>query len=153
MGDSLASHCSQHVGWHSSWLSYWEKNHQGCFGRVGSQGFAITAFKPLPAQNHMLHRQGISFPICQALTGVIQASTTKVHQQCWKEWAGWCSWDVVPNLAILAPKTAFFASFIQGWTGLHTIGVYNSVILAFLNLKITTWLQMILSPSKFIHHF
>ena len=33
---------------------------------------------------------------------------SKVYQQCWKEWAGWCAQQGVPNNAISAPKLANF---------------------------------------------
>ena len=36
------------------------------------------------------------------LVGATQASTSKVYQQCWKEWAGWCAQQGVPNNAIFA---------------------------------------------------
>ena len=43
---SLASHSSQHVGRHSSSVSYHKKSHHGCFSRPGAQGSAIAAFNP-----------------------------------------------------------------------------------------------------------
>ena len=35
-------------------------------------------------------------------------STSKVYQQYWKEWAGWCAQLGLPNNAISAPKLANF---------------------------------------------
>ena len=46
--------------------------------------------------------------VCQAVAGASQASTSKVHQQCWKEWTGWCAQKDVPNNAISVPKLANF---------------------------------------------
>ena len=42
-GDSLASHCSQHIGRHSSLRSHGKICHQWCFKRLGAKWFAITA--------------------------------------------------------------------------------------------------------------
>ena len=58
---------------------------------------------------------------------------SKVYQQCWKEWAGWCAQEGVPNNAISVPKLADFLINLF-WVGLawHTIGIYHSAISAFL---------------------
>ena len=76
----------------------------GCFGRQGAQWSAVTAFNPLAAQRCLLHRQGFSSSVYQALVRMSQASTTKVYQQCWNEWASWCAREGVPSNAISAPK-------------------------------------------------
>ena len=57
-GGSLASHHSQHVGRCSLAVSHHKRSCHGCFGRPGTQGSAISAFNPLEAQQHVLHRQG-----------------------------------------------------------------------------------------------
>ena len=77
-GGYLASHSCQHVGRHSSALSHHERSHHGCFSRPCAQGSAISAFKPLAAQRCVLHRQGSSFSVCQAMAGATQASMMKV---------------------------------------------------------------------------
>ena len=56
----------------------------------------------------MLRRQGFSSSVSQAMAGATRASTSKVYQQCWKEWAGWCAREDEPNNAISAPKLAGF---------------------------------------------
>ena len=61
----------------------------GCFGRPCAQGSVISAFNPLAAQRCVLHRQGFSSSVCQAVVGATWASTSKVYHQCWKEWACW----------------------------------------------------------------
>ena len=48
--------------------------------------------------------RGFSSLVCQAVVGATQVYTSKVYQQCWKEWVGWC----VPNNAISAPKLTNF---------------------------------------------
>ena len=76
----------------------------GCLGRPGYQRSAISAFNPLAAQQCVLHRQGFSSWVCQAVVGATWVSISNVYQQCWKEWVGWCAWQGVPNNAISAPK-------------------------------------------------
>ena len=90
-GDTLASHHSQHVGSCSSLGSHCKGPHHGCLSHLGIQGSAVTAFCPLVAQRCGLCRQGLSSSVCQAVAGLIQASMTKVSQQCWKEWTSWCA--------------------------------------------------------------
>ena len=43
---SLASHCSEHVGRHSSALSCHKRPCHGCFNRPGGQGSAMSVFNP-----------------------------------------------------------------------------------------------------------
>ena len=105
---SLAPHSSQHVDRCSLAVPYHKRSCCGCLSRPGTQGSAISAFNPLAAQWCVLHRQGFSFSVCQAVVGATQTSTSKVYQQCWKEWAGWCAQQGVPNNAISAPKLAIF---------------------------------------------
>ena len=107
-GGSLASHSSQHVGRCSSVLSHHKRSHHGCFGRPCAQESAISAFNPFTAQRCVLCRHGFSSSVCQAVAGATRASTSKVYQQCWKEWAGWCAQEGVQNNAISAPKLADF---------------------------------------------
>ena len=60
-------------------------------------------------------------------------STSRVYQQCWKEWAGWCAQQGLPNDAISAPKLAnFLLHLFQVGLAWHTIGIYHSAISAFL---------------------
>ena len=68
-GGSLASHSSQHVGRCSLVVSHCKRSHHGCFGRPGTQGSVISAFHPLAAQQCVLHRQGFSSLVCQAVVG------------------------------------------------------------------------------------
>ena len=101
-GGSLAPHSSQHVGRCSSAVSHHKRSHHGCLSRTGAQGSAISAINPLAAQWCVLHRQGFSSSVCQAVAGATWVSTSKVYQQCWKEWTGWSAWQGVPNNAISA---------------------------------------------------
>ena len=51
---SLASHCSQHLGRHSSLVSHDKRYLLECFGNLGAIASAITAFNPLAAQGCVL---------------------------------------------------------------------------------------------------
>ena len=77
-GGSLATYSSQHVGRHSSSISHHKGSHCGCFSRLSDQGSANAAFNPLAAQRYVLHRQGFSSLVCQAVVGETQVSTMKV---------------------------------------------------------------------------
>ena len=46
-----------------------KRSHHGCLSRPGTQGSAISAFNPLAAQQCVLHRQGFSSSVCQAVAG------------------------------------------------------------------------------------
>ena len=82
--------------------------------------------------------------MCAMQTGVLFVSLSgsgggnlniyiKVYQQCWKEWAGWCARQGLPNNAISAPKLAnFLLHLFQVGLAWHTIGIYHSAISAFL---------------------
>ena len=71
--------------------------------------------------------------VCQAVAGPTQMSMSRVFQQCWKEWAGWGAQQGLPNDAISASKLAnFLLHLFQVGLALHTIGIYHSAILAFL---------------------
>ena len=59
-GGSLASHSSQHAGRCSSALSHCKRSHHGCFGRLSSQGSALSAFNPLAAERCVLCTQVFS---------------------------------------------------------------------------------------------
>ena len=145
-GGSLAPHSSQHVGRCSSVVPHHKRSCHGCLGRAGTQGSAISAFNPVAAQWCVLHRQGFSSSVCQAVVGATWASTSKVYQQCWMEWAGWCAWQGVPNNAISAPKLAnFLVHLFQVVLAWHTIGIYHSAISTFWSLIIFTRLLTILS--------
>ena len=131
-GGSLASHSSQHAGRCSLMVPSSKKSHRGCFGRPGTQGSAISASNPLAAQQCVLCRQGFSSSVCQAVAGATQTSTSRVYQQCWKEWAGWCARQGSPNNALSAPKLAnFLLHLFQVRLAWHTIGIYQSAIYAF----------------------
>ena len=85
-----------------------KRSHLGCFSRPGAQGSAISV-------------------------GANQMSTSKVYQQCWEEWVGWCAQQGLPNNAISAPKLAnFLLHLFQVGLAWHTIGIYDSAISAFL---------------------
>ena len=76
---------------------------------------------------------GFSSLVCQAVVGTTQVFTSKVYQQCGKEWTGWCAQQGVPNNAISAPKLAnFLVHLFQVGLAWHTIGIYHSAISAFL---------------------
>ena len=90
-GGSLDPHSSQHVGRHSSAVPHHKRSCHGCLSRPGIQGSAISAFNPLAAQQCVLCRQGFSLSVCQVVAGATGTSMSKVYQQCWKEWEGWCA--------------------------------------------------------------
>ena len=80
------------------------------------------------------------------MVGATQVSMSKVYQQCWKEWAGWCAQEGVPNSAISAPKLANFVHiyFRLAWSCIQL--VYNILLfLPFWSLIIFTRLLIILS--------
>ena len=130
---SWASHHSQHVGRYSLVVSHHKRSCHGCFGWPGAQGSTASAFNPLAAQQCVLCRQGFSSSVCQAVVGATQASISKVYQQCWKEWAGWCAGQGLPINVTSAPKlTYFLAHLFQVSLAWHTIGIYHSAISAFL---------------------
>ena len=57
----------------------------------------------------------------------------KVYQQCWKEWAGCCTQQGVPNNSVSAPKLAnYLLHLFQGGLAWHAIGIYHSAISTFL---------------------
>ena len=69
---------------------------------------------------------GVLFLSLSGSGGVTRASTSKVYQQYWKEWAGWCT---------RAPKLAnFLVHLFQVGLAWHTIGIYHSAISTFLEL-------------------
>ena len=132
-GGSLASHSSQHAGRCSSAVSRRKRSRHGCLGRPGTQGSVVSAFNPLAAQQCVLHQQGFSSLVCQAVAGATQMSTSRVYQQCWREWAGWCARQGLPNNAISAPKLANFCyiCFRWDWPGIPLV----SIILLFLHFR------------------
>ena len=66
---SFLSYCSQHVGRLSSSVSH-HKIHLHGFSQPGAQRYASTACNPLAAQRCVLHRQGFSSSVCQAVAWV-----------------------------------------------------------------------------------
>ena len=78
-GGSLAPHSSQHVGRHSLARPHHKRSDCGCLGRPGTQGSVMSVFNPLTAQGCVLHRQGFSSSVCQAVVGASGASILKVY--------------------------------------------------------------------------
>ena len=80
-------------------------------------------------------------------------STSKVYQQCWKKWAGWCARQGLPNNVISAPKLAnILLLLFQVGLAWHTIGIY-SAISAFLE---PYWMHKDSNHPvilKLMHHF
>ena len=153
-GGSLASHSSQHAGRHSSMVSHHKRSCHGCLGRPGTQGSVVSAFNPLAAQRCVLCQQGFSSSVCQAVAGATRTSTSRVYQQCWKEWAGWCARQGLPNNAISAPKLAnFLLHLFQVGLAWHTIGIYRSAISAFLEPHRIHKASNHPVISKLMHHF
>ena len=133
-GSSLASHSSQHAGRHSLAVSHCKRSHCGCFGRPGTQGSAISAFKPFGCSAMCVMPTRGSLPrSVRQWWGQLKMSTSRVYQQCWREWAGWCARQGLPNNASSAPKLAnFLLHLFQVGLAWHTIGIYHSAISAFL---------------------
>ena len=76
---------------------------------------------------------GFSSSVSQEVVKATQVSTSKVYQQCWKKWAGWCAQEGVPNNAISAPKIAnFLVHLFRAGMAWHTIGIYHFAISAIL---------------------
>ena len=85
-GGSLAFHSSQHIGRCPSAVSHHKRFCHECFGKPGTYGSVISTFNTLAAWQHVLHRQGFSSSVCQAVVvAATQMSMSKVYQQCWKE--------------------------------------------------------------------
>ena len=134
---------------HFSMVSHHKKSHCGWFYRPGAQGPAISTFNPLAAQWCVLCRQGFSFSVSQAVVGATQMSTPKVYEQFWKELAGWCVWQVVPNNIISAPKLGHFwcIYFRLGWPGIQLVYIIL-LFLPFWSLIILTRLLLVLSSQN-----
>ena len=114
----------------------------------------ISAFNPLAAQQCVLCQQGFSSLVCQAVVGAAQISTSRVYQQCWREWAGWCSQQGLPNNAISAPKLAnFLLHLFQVGLAWHTIGIYHPAISTFLEPHCIHKASNHPVISKLMHHF
>ena len=88
----------------------------------------IMKVNPLAAQRCVLCRQGLSSSVFHAVAGATEASTSKLYQPCWKEWAGWCGQEGVPNNAISAPKLAVLAHLFRIGLAWCTIGICHSAI-------------------------
>ena len=150
----MASHSSQHAGRHSSAVSHRKRSRRGCLSRPGTQGSAVSAFNPLVAQRCVLCQQGFSSSVCQAVAGATQMSMSQVYQQCWREWAGWCAQQGLPNNAISAPKLAnFLLHLFQVGLAWHTIGIYHLAISAFLEPYRIHKASNHPVISKLMHHF
>ena len=81
---------------------------------------------------------GVLFLILSGSGGATQVSTSKVYQQCWKEWASWCAQQHVPNNPISAPKLDnFLVHLFQVGLAWHTIGVYHSSLSSLTTFKLT----------------
>ena len=81
-------------------------------------------------------------------------SASRVYQQSWREWAGWCARQGLPNNAISAPKLAnFLLHLFQVGLAWHTIGVYHSAISAFLEPHRIHKASNHPVISKLMHHF
>ena len=52
----------------------------------GAQGSVISAFNLVAALRYVLHWQRFFSLVRHTMAGATQVSTTKVYQQCWKEW-------------------------------------------------------------------
>ena len=51
------------------------------------------------------------------------ASRTKVYQQCWKEWDGWCTQEGVRNNVIFAPNEQICVHLVKVGLAWHTIDI------------------------------
>ena len=81
-------------------------------------------------------------------------SMSRVYQQCWREWAGWCAQQGLPNNALSAPKLAnFLLHLFQVGLAWHTIGIYRSAISAFLEPHRIHKASNHPVISKLMHHF
>ena len=88
------------------------------------------------------------------VVGATQASTSKVYQQCWKEWEGWCAQQGLPINTISAPKLAnFLLHLFQVSLTWCTIGIYYSAISAFLERHQIHKASAHPVISKLMHHF
>ena len=105
----------------------------------------MAAFNPLAAQQCVLHKQGFFSSVCPAVVGATQASVSKVYQQCWKEWAGWCVQQGLPNNAISTPKLGnfWYIYFRLAWPGIPMVYIIL-LFLPFWSLIIFTRLLIIL---------
>ena len=112
-------------------VSHHKRSHHGCISRPGTQGSAISAFNPLATQWCVLCRQEFSSSVCRVVVGATRASMSKVYQLCWKEWAGWCAWQSVPNNAISTPKLVNFWCIYLGlaWPGIHLVFIFLLFVL------------------------
>ena len=133
---SLASHSSQHVGRHSLAVLHHKRSH--------------CVLKGLPYLHLTLWLlSNVCFTdrvLFLGLSWATWVSTSKVYQQCWKEWPGWCSQQGVPNNAISGPKLASFwyIYFRLAWPSIPLVYIIL-LFLLFWSLIIFTRLLIILS--------
>ena len=67
-------------------MFYHKGSQHGCFGLKGLPLLHLT----LLLLRDVLHKQGISSPICQTVVGGYSSIYNKVYQQCWNEWIVRC---------------------------------------------------------------
>ena len=84
----MASQSSQHVGRHSSLVSYHKGSHHGFFYMPGAQGSAIAAFNPLLVRDMHCTGKGPALQSCHTMVGATQASTSNLPAML-EKWAGW----------------------------------------------------------------
>ena len=86
--------------------------------------------------------------------GQLGTSTSRVYQQCRKEWDGWCAQQGLPNNALSDPKLAnFLLHLFKVGPAWHTIGIYHSAISVFLEPYCIHKASNHPVISKLMHHF
>ena len=110
-GGFLASHSSQHVGRCSSVVPIIKNLIMDVSVGQALKGLQYLHLTLCQLSNVFYADRGSLPQSVRAVAGATQLSMSKVYQQCWKEWTGWCAWQGLPNNAISAPKLAdFFCS-------------------------------------------
>ena len=88
------------------------------------------------------------------MVGATQLFTSKIYQQCWKEWAGCCAQQGLPISALSATKLANFCyiCFRLAWPGIQLV----YIVLLFLLFLEPHWLHKASNHpviSKIMCHF
>ena len=152
--DSFASNSSQHIGRHSSLVSYCEKPFHGCFSRQGAQGCVITAFNQWLLRDECLQTRVPSPQSVRHWWGQVRHLLQIFTSNCWKDWTAWCAWVGVPNNDLPAPKLAdFLFHLFRVGLAWHRIGSCWSSISAFFEAHHHHQALNQLIISKLMHDF
>ena len=142
---SLVSHNSQHVGRHSSLVSCHKNFCYGCFSRQVLKNLTLLHLTLCLLIDVCWTDKG-SLPQSFRWWQGLWASTTRVDQECLKEWESWCACGGVWNSANSVPISAdfWFTCSRLDWLGMQLV----FIVLLFQPF----WHLIILQASSSYHH-